>query len=354
MENRIKAREIKIRQFNPDAVGKITAGIFGLPFKPEESEVVIIPVPWDVTVSNDDGTSLGPQNIYDQSPQIDLYDEAVNDPWKAGISMESIPKDLQKLNDHLRESVRSYIAALEEDGNSYHHPQWVTLREEVNSASDKLCAAVEKSSKKYLSSGQLPVVLGGDHSTPLGLIRACADHYPGFGILQIDAHADLRESYMGFTHSHASIMYQASALSQIEKIVQVGLRDISAREATVIHSQPEKFRPFFARTIHAKLFGGTNWSEICQDIIAQLPEKVYITFDIDGLDPSQCTSTGTPVPGGLSYSQTLFLFEQLVASGRTIIGFDLVETGPAATDGIVACRILYKTIALMLQSNKKL
>lgn len=354
MVNRNNEREIKINQFDPDNVGKTEAGIFGLPFSPEESEAVIIPVPWDVTVSNCDGTSLGPQNIYNQSPQIDLYDETVKDPWKAGIAMEPIPKDLLTLNDELRQKVRGYISALEENSQNYNQPQWAALREEVNGASDKLCAVLEKTAHDYLSNGQLPILVGGDHSTPLGLMKACAHHHTEIGILQIDAHADLRDSYMGFTHSHASIMHQASRLEAVKKITQVGLRDISAREASIIKADPAKYHPFFARNMHNKLFRGTTWMEICDEIIASLPKKVYITFDIDGLDPWQCSSTGTPVPGGLSYSQVLFLFEQLVASGRTIIGFDLVETGPAASDGIIACRILYKTIALMLQSNKKI
>jgi agmatinase len=195
-------------------------------------------------------------------------------------------------------------------------------------------------------------LVGGDHSTPLGLIQAVAKHHDAFGILHIDAHADLRNAYMGFSHSHASIMYNALQLPSVKQLVQVGLRDISAGEVAMINDNNERLHGFFARDLHGREFNGESWKSVCNDILSRLPQKVYISFDIDGLDPSQCPSTGTPVPGGLDYSRVLFLFEQIVESGRTIIGFDLVETGPDAMDGIIACRILYKTIALMLKSNQ--
>lgn len=352
MESTQNTRKIKIANFNPDGVGNTDGNIFGLPFTIAEAEVVIIPVPWDVTVSNSDGTSAGPHNILKQSPQIDLYDEMVKAPWKAGIAMEEISAETINLNKYFRPIAKEYILALEENPENQYLNHMVAIRNEINQACDELVKTIREKALNYLREHKLLVLIGGDHSTPLGLLQAINDFHSEFGILQIDAHADLRDAFMGFNHSHASIINNAAKLRSIRSFVQVGLRDICQQEADFI-AEDHRFHPFFSREIHQRGFRGESWKSICDDIISKLPQKVYISFDIDGLDPSQCPTTGTPVPGGLSYSAVLYLFEQLVASEKTIIGFDLVETGTQPMDGIVACRILYKTIALMLKSNHR-
>ncbi len=354
MNNTKKSKKDKIASFNANSVGHTEANIFGLPFTPEEADVVIIPVPWDVTVSNQDGTSLGPQNIFDQSPQIDLFDEVVDAPWKAGIAMEVISDQTLKQNKSLRKKAQKYIHILEEYPEKGNTQEMIRIRDEINDACNNLKNDIKEKTARYLKKGKLIALIGGDHSTPLGMLEAMAEQYSEFGVLQIDAHADLHPSFMGFEHSHASVIYNAAKLIPIKSFAQVGLRDICEEEANFIKQNKGRFYGYYAREIDKKLFEGQTWQSVCNEIIKNLPEKVYITFDIDGLDPSQCPGTGTPVPGGLTYSQVLYLFEQLVNSGKTIIGFDLVETGPNPIDGIVACRILYKTIALMLKSNNRL
>jgi agmatinase len=341
----------RIAPFDPDGVGSTEGKIFGLPFTPENAKVVILPIPWDVTVSSQDGTSSGPLNILQQSPQIDLYDERVHEPWKVGIAMENIQDELVQQNVSLREKAKQYIAHLEEGTIPLTDILQKQYVEEINKESEILCERIRRNALDYLKDEKLVVLIGGDHSTPLGLLKAMNDIHDHFGILHIDAHADLRNAFMGFTHSHASIMHNALQLQSVSAIVQVGLRDISQGEVDLINNRQDKLHAYFARDLYNRSFRGENWKSVCDEIVAKLPQKVYISFDIDGLDPSQCLSTGTPVPGGLSYSQVLFLFEQVVDSGRTIIGFDLVETGPDPLDGITSCRILYKTIALMIKSN---
>ena len=353
MNENPESKAEKIRKFDSDGVGNTNANIFGLPFAVEDADVVILPVPWDVTVSNMAGTSGGPENIFRQSSQIDLYDEFVAEPWKAGIAMEKISGRMIRRNNSLRPMAEKYIHWLEQDESKEDHPEFNEIREEINRACEELCEQIKSRSLSYLEQNKLPVILGGDHSTPLGLIMALSEKQKDFGLLQIDAHADLRPAYEGFTHSHASIMYNAMQLPQISRFVQVGLRDFCSQELQVIKENPQRMKAFFARDIHRRLFEGDNWKNICEDIIRELPDKVYISFDIDGLEPAGCPGTGTPVPGGLSYNQVLYLFEQIALSGKTIIGFDLVETGTGQLDGIIACRILYKTIAVMLKSNGK-
>jgi agmatinase len=354
MEQLQKSKQNKISNFNPDGVGITSANIFGLPFTVEESDVVVIPVPWDVTASSEEGTSQGPMNVFNESFQIDLFDEAVSDPWKAGIAMEEIPEKLFNQNKKLREKARKYIQYLEKKGQGNIPKEYLAIRDEINLACQELCDSLQEKCSQYLSQGKLPVILGGDHSTSLGLIKALARKHDSFGILQIDAHADLRPTYEGFTHSHASIIYNVLAISQATKLVQVGIRDFCNQEWQLIQENPDRIKAFTSRKLHKSLFEGKSWLNLVDEVINELPDKVYISLDVDGLELALCPSTGTPVPGGFSFNQVIFLAERLVETGRTIIGFDLVETGPQQLDGIVSCRLLYRLIALMLRSNKRL
>ncbi len=354
MEQYKKSKLHKIATFNPNAVGNTSGNIFGLPFSLEESDVIVIPVPWDVTVSSQEGTAMGPKNVFKESFQIDLFDEFHENPWKAGIAMEEYPKDIYQLNKSLRSKARTYIEFLEKTGSGEEPKQWEDTRNEINLACEQLHEKIRHKSLAYLKQNKLPVILGGDHSTPLGLIKALGESNQDFGILQIDAHADLRPAYEGFSHSHASIMYNALSVKQVSQLVQVGIRDLCNQEYELIASIPHRISTFFSGNLHKRLFGGESWKEITADIIEKLPQKVYITLDVDGMEPSFCPSTGTPVPGGLSYNQVLYIIEKLVESKKTIIGFDLVETGPEQIDGIISCRLLYKMIAMMLKSNQRI
>ena len=197
-------------------------------------------------------------------------------------------------------------------------------------------------------------LLGGDHSTPLGLLQALAEKHPQFGILQIDAHFDLRKAFEGFTHSHASIMYNALDLPQVHKLVQVGIRDYCQEEVDVVAQYPGRIHCFYDRDLRRSVLHGENWWTICKRIVHSLPKEVYISFDIDGLDPSLCPNTGTPVPGGLQWEEVLMLLETIVESGRKIIGFDLVEVSGATEnewDAIIGARMLFKLCNLTMASQ---
>jgi agmatinase len=218
---------------------------------------------------------------------------------------------------------------------------------EVNQASQEVNQWLYQTSQQAIALGKRVAVIGGDHSSPLGYFQALAANYPNYGILHIDAHADLRNAYEGFKYSHASIMFNAIEIPQISKLVQVGLRDISAEEVQTINSSEGRIIPYYDQIIKQKLYSGTTWLELCREIVSHLPEYVEISFDVDGLDPKLCPHTGTPVPGGLELEQTFCLVRELVNSGRKIIGFDLCEVGNAEWDGNVGARIVYKLANLM-------
>lgn len=345
------SKEEVIALFDPNSPG--TAGqLFGLPFSEENAEIVIVPVPWEVTVSYKGGTAIGPKAILEASAQVDLFVKDIPDAWKLGIAMLPYPEKVKEESDALRKLAENHIGKLEEGDEEGDK----AALESVNKACESLVVYTKNIVKKYLGSNKMVGLLGGDHSTPLGFIHALSEKYE-FGILQIDAHADLRKSYEGFRYSHASIMYNALKIPAVRRLVQVGIRDYCEEEQQVMDRSKGRVKVFFDEDIkHAQYQGGT-WAETCRQIVSELPGHVYISFDIDGLDPKLCPNTGTPVAGGFEFHQITLLLKTLVQSGKKIIGFDLNEVAPGESgewDANVGARILYQLCNAMAVSQGKL
>lgn len=329
--------------FNPNDIGVANGNYFALPYTLEESGIVLVSVPWDVTTSYSAGTSDGPQAIIDASVQVDLFDENIPGAWKTRIGTLPVDKNVVKHNKRVRkiaEHVMEELAAGAE-------PQ--TLDKpigEVNEASAQINEYVKAVSLEFLRKGKIVGVVGGEHSVPLGLIKALGEEYGSFGVLHIDAHADLREAYEGFTYSHASIMYNVlKEVPAVTRLTQVAVRDFCSDEYALMTREDGFVRPFTDSVLSRRKFEGETWNRLCDEIIATLPEQVYISFDIDGLSPEFCPNTGTPVPGGLSFREADYLLQKLVAAGKKIIGFDLCEVAPAREgewDANVGARILFK------------
>lgn len=338
--------------FNPNDTAIADSGIFGLPYGAEEAKLVLVPVPWEVTTSYGDGTSRGPAAILHASRQVDLFDIETGDVYSHGYFMEPIPEKVLELNYEMKRLAHNVHAALE-DGET---PD-AKIIAQVNSASESVNNWVHQTVERHLQAGKLVGVVGGDHSSPFGAIRAISEAHKGdFGVLHVDAHADLRDGYQGFTHSHASIMFNVmnSAFAP-RKLVQVGIRDFSMDEHKIIKSNPKIYTHFDPLT-KRRLLKGESWQSICDEVAAQLPEKVYISFDIDGLTPDLCPNTGTPVPGGLAFEQATALLATLVEKGKKIVGFDLCEVSQPADaesewDGNVGARLLFKLCGWTMISN---
>ncbi|RYG42518.1 MAG: hypothetical protein EOO01_23005 [Chitinophagaceae bacterium] len=208
---------------------------------------------------------------------------------------------------------------------------------------------------KLLNAGKLVVLLGGDHSTPLGFFKAVGEKFGDFGILQIDAHCDLRKAYEGFVYSHASIMYNAlEEIPSVKKLVQVGIRDYCEEELDYIRSSNGRVYTLFDQQIKERMYEGDSWKMIVDDIVNALPQQVHLSFDIDGLDPSLCPRTGTPVQGGFQTEQIFYLLKKVLQSGRRITSFDLVEVGVSHNewDENVGARVLYKLCNLLIAANR--
>ena len=343
-----------IKKFDPNGIGQ-KGNLFGLPFNQETSEIVVIPVPWDVTASFNDGASLGPKAVLNVSSQIDLFMERIPDAWKLGICMLPIDDNWISKNNQARKFAVEYIRFLEGEKIELTDEYIDIILQNINMLSVKINAWVYNKSEELMKDGKVPVVLGGDHSSPYGLMKAISNNYEEFGVLQIDAHADLRPSYEGFRYSHASIMYNLLGLDNVSKLIQVGIRDYCEKEHSMMNNDP-RIVTFFDSNLAKGRFEGKTWMDQTQEIINELPDNIYITLDIDGLEHINSLNTGTPVPGGLSYNQLLYLFEHIMESGKKIVSFDICEISGrhGEWDAIVGSRILYYLANITAVSQKLL
>jgi agmatinase len=339
-----------IENFDPNGLG-VKGNLFGLPTTPEEAELIIIPVPWEVTVSYREGTAQAPKAILQASFQVDLFHHEIKEAWKASIAMLPVADDLLNENNQQRQFAKTHIESLEAS-KDLESGKVITTK--INEASENLNIYVKKLSSRYLNERKFVGLVGGDHSTPLGLLRALAEKYDRFGILQFDAHADLRKAYEGFTYSHGSIMFNALKLPAVNRLVQVGIRDYCQEELNVIDRSMGRVKTFYDADLKSAMYQGKSWHLICQEIVKELPPLVYISFDIDALDPKLCPNTGTPVPGGLEFTEAVYLIRTVVKSGRKIIGFDLCEVAPGANDwdANVGARILWELSQWTVASQK--
>lgn len=339
---------------DPNAKASSAEGIYGLPFKENEAKVVYLPIPWDVTTSYQAGTSTGPQSILLASDQIDFFDLDYIDAYQAGLFMRKESSAIKKLNTKGRALAKKIIDA-DEKTLAKSKPLQAALKN-VNELCEQLNLEVYKQTKELLDQDKISVIVGGDHATPFGAIKAYADKYPDMGVLHFDAHSDTRIGYMGFVNSHASIMYNVmEKIPNVKKLIQVGIRDFCEQEYDYTKNN-KKVEVYFDQQLSERKMSGESFQKIAKEIVSKLPEKVYISFDIDGLDPRFCPNTGTPVPGGLDYPEVIYIINELVRAKKTIVGFDLVEVAPNPKksdewDANVGMRLLYKMTSATLASQ---
>lgn len=343
-----------LTKFDPNSSGNPNYNIFGLPFTEEDARLVVLPVPWEVTVSYLAGTARAPERIKKASLHVDLFDSDFPEGWKQGFYLREPNKKILFKSDYLRKEAELVIDYISQGQSIDENRFMCKALKEVNEGSDFLNAWVYDQTKALLDSGKLVGLLGGDHSTPIGFYKALAERYHDFGILQVDAHCDLRKAYLQFNYSHASIMYNAlNEIPQLARLVQVGVRDYCLSEWEYIANSNNRVVTYFDKQIKERQFEGLSWQYLTDEIINHLPQNVYISFDIDGLNRTLCPHTGTPVPGGFEVEQVFYLFRKILESGRRLVGFDLCEVGTSSNewDENVGARVLFKLCNLMVASN---
>jgi agmatinase len=340
--------------FDPNSAPDADGGVFGLPHKEKDAALVLLPVPWEATTSYGGGTSKGPAAILAASGQIDLFDGEVHKPYEPGIFMRPESKDVRAWNKAAKAAAKRIIKV---GGRIEGRKDLQKALRMVNALGARLNEWVYGETKALLDAGKLVGLVGGDHSVPYGAFRAAADTFGEFGLLHFDAHSDTRVAYEGFTWSHASIMYNAMEnIPRITKITQVGIRDFCEQEHEFTRALGSRAKVFLDRDLAARRFAGEPWTKTTGEIVATLPKRVWISFDIDGLDPTLCPGTGTPVPGGLQFSEAVHMIGLVARSGREIIGFDLNEVAPSPSvqdewDANVGMRLLYKLAAWTMVSR---
>ena len=267
----------------------------------DKARAVVLPVPYDGTTTYQGGTRLGPGAILAASRNMELWDEEVGAVYRSGIHT---------------------LAELEP----------------AASGPEAMVTRVEQAVGWILDQGKLPAVLGGEHSITAGAVRAAAKRHRGLSVLQIDAHGDMRDEYLGTPHSHACVMRR---VREIVPAASVGIRSLSEEEAGYLASHPQPI--WSVRQFRA--LGGRF-----EPILEALTDQVFITFDLDGLDPSLLPATGTPEPGGLDWYEAVDLLRAVSERAR-IVGFDVVELSPLAghvASDFLAARLAYRLIGLAL------
>ena len=344
----------QLSNFDPNEVGNPNNNIFGLPFSEEESSLILLPVPWEVTVSYGAGTSRAAEHIWKASIQVDLLDTDVPDGWKKGFYLRETNRKILLKSDYLRKEAELFIDYISKGEIVGNNKFMCKSLKEINEGGVMLNNWVYEQTSELLKQGKQVGLIGGDHSTPFGYIKALAEKHGSFGILQIDAHCDLRKSYEHFTYSHASVMYNVlNEIEGVEKLVQVGIRDFCSEEWDYINNSNGRVVTYFDKDIKTRQYEGETWKYITDEIVNQLPQLVYISFDIDGLDPKLCPNTGTPVQGGFESEEILYLFKKIVDSGKQLIGFDFVEVGVGETDwdSNVGAHLLWRMCNLMVKNT---
>jgi agmatinase len=338
--------------FDPNSAAAADSGIFGLPHSFEEAKLVFLPVPWEATTSYGGGTSKGPAAIFEASHQVDLFDLEVDKPYEAGMFLLPESRKIKAWNKTAKAAAQKIIKAGGRIGES--KPLAKALAD-VNKISRQVNEEVRKESERVIRAGKILGLVGGDHASPFGALEAIAAFEGDFGILHIDAHSDTRLAYEGFEFSHASILRNVmDRIPRVTKLVQVGIRDFCEEEWDYIRASNGRIETYFDLNVQKRKALGEAWAKLAGEIVRKLPQKVWITFDVDGLDPRFCPNTGTPVPGGLDYAEAILLIGEVARSGRMIVGFDLNEVSPGNDewDANVGARLLYKLAAWTLASRK--
>jgi agmatinase len=270
---------------------------------PDTARIAVIPAPYDGTTTWLKGADRGPEAIIEASAHLELYD-------------------------------------IETDSEVYH--RGILTEEPVagQASPEAMIQLVQERVERQLESGRFPVLLGGEHSVSLGAVRAISGWYKDLCVLQLDAHADLREEFEGSPYNHACVM---ARIRELAPIVQVGIRSMDASEKAALDPR----RVFFAESLAER----PHW---IAEVLALLSPRVYLTFDLDALDPAIMPSTGTPEPGGLGWYQTLELLKLLCAE-RELVGFDLVELCPGASRApdFLAAKLVYKLLSYRFEGAKR-
>ena len=323
----------------------------------ESADLILIPVPWSPTVSYKGGTEKGPELIRQASHQLDFFKPLFSCSYNQKIHFLPQEPYIETLNRQAQEWVRQL-----RKNQFQKESKDSALFKKLNQSSQKLRDWIYETALQVLNKGKIPALVGGEHSISEGLLALIGERNQGdYGILHLDAHADLRDSYEGFERSHASVMNNVLKLKPApKKLIQVAVRDFCEEEQKIIQSD-KKIECYLDEWLCEQQFQGKTWASLCKTILSKLPKQIYISLDVDVLSWEYAPGTGTPVPGGLSFNQVLYLLSEVKRQNKKLLAFDVVESSPGETDnefsewnGNVSARLIYHLSGLALNSFNKL
>lgn len=343
------------KEFNPNGAIPDNGNYFGIPLSPDEAALVLISAPWDATTAVRAGSSYAPDAIIEASRRVDFFEPMAPYSWRKGIATAPIDYSMQDMSHRLRADAARVVKVHDDLGSSpFDHLVYERSLRRVNEASVMVNDNVYKQSKEWLAKGKIVGLVGGDQSVAYGHIRAVAESHGKIGVLHIDSKCDLRAAHQGFEHSHASVMYNVLRdVEGVASLVAVGVRAFSPEEWERAE-RDSRVKLFTGQSIWSRHFEGVNWATIVDEILAELPECVYVSLDVDGLTMECSPRTGSLVAGGLRLPEVVYLMGRIVDSGRRIVGFDLTEVVPDMedkTDAMIAARMLYNVCCMALKNH---
>lgn len=310
----------------------------------DEAQLVVVSVPWSVTADYGKGASYAPDAIIEASMKSGLYDAVAHLSLEGKIATADIDYNIQELSAQLgREAER--VASHLEDGVEVVGEKMLARVARIDAGFEEMNTYVHMQVARHAKAGKRVAIVGGDQSVAFGAIKALSECHKEIGVLSIDAHADLRKGVSPYRYSHTSIMRNVvEEIASVSKIVEVGVRDVT-REEMQTACESGKIEIFLAEELASRMFEGCCWQALCDEICAKLPQKVYVSLDVDALKIEFCHNTNAPVPGGLNFNEAVYLVNRLVATGHEIVGFDITEVVPNINntmDSTVAARLLGK------------
>ena len=320
-----------------------------------DAPLVLVSAPWAVTSAGGQGAAYAPDAIIDASTTVSLYDVVSDVDIEGKVATAEVDYDLQESSLQLGGDAAKVVAHIE-DGGVLSGDYFARKVVRINLGFRDMQRSVGKRVFRFADKGKIVGVVGGDHSVTFGAVRALASVHPDMGVLFVDAHSDLRTSGKIFDYSHLSVARNiVEEINQVSQLVQVGVRDITREEFDYATKHP-RITLFSHERLASERFNGRSWADVCDGVVAALPEKVYISFDIDALSPECCPHTKRPVAGGMTFDEAVCLINRVAESGRKIVGFDLTEIVPVVesnVDAAVGTRMLVKLCAAALKSQNK-
>ncbi len=322
---------------------------------PDKARLVLVSAPWGVTSAGGEGTAYAPDAIIDSSAHLGEFDAVSGISLAGNVATAPINYDIQENSQRLGVDADKIIAHVN-DGGVIVGEYFTRKVARVNEGFAQMQANIYAQTKRWIEAGKAVGIVGGDHTVGFGAVRAVAEREGEIGVLYLDSRCDMHlAGESSFGYSHLSVARNIlEEIPAVGRMVLAGVRDVDAEEYARAKAD-HRVSLFLMDDLAMRRFEGRAWADVCNDIVAPLPAKVYVSIDASVLSLDCCPHSKQPVAGGMSFNETAFLINSVVASGRTIVGFDLTGIVPKFEnniDALTGARLLAKLCCATLKNKK--